>query len=216
MNEKYINYFNTLHHPGGCWGVHMHCFKWCWNSFEGVHQPTSPLWVFWVQLKNVCFVKTTQMDQYDQSLDPPEIELETDRVHSGENKEAHLTCLIQGNPRPTVSHETLSSILIIIINNLISLVLYKATQNQLWVYYHHQHRYFLSRLVLWTLITLSEITLRTFGVLQHCTVSITIAITGIAINLILLDSSFILARLKIKNLTQIHQKWKKSISCTKI
>ena len=35
--------------------------------------------------------------------DPPEIELETDRVHSGENKEAHLTCLIQGNPMPSVS-----------------------------------------------------------------------------------------------------------------
>ena len=41
--------------------------------------------------------------------DPPEIELETDRVHSGENKEAHLTCLIQGNPMPTVS-ESLSPI----------------------------------------------------------------------------------------------------------
>ena len=37
-------------------------------------------------------------------LDPPEIELETDRVHSGENKEAHLTCLIHGNPTPTVSN----------------------------------------------------------------------------------------------------------------
>lgn len=34
--------------------------------------------------------------------DPPEIELETDRVHSGENKEAHLTCIIHGNPEPTV------------------------------------------------------------------------------------------------------------------
>ncbi len=37
--------------------------------------------------------------------DPPEIELETDRVHSGENKEAHLTCLIHGNPTPTVSKD---------------------------------------------------------------------------------------------------------------
>jgi hypothetical protein len=37
--------------------------------------------------------------------DPPEIELETDRVHSGENKEAHLTCLIHGNPTPTVSNQ---------------------------------------------------------------------------------------------------------------
>ena len=45
------------------------------------------------------------MIQYDlilSSTDPPEIELETDRVHSGENKEAHLTCLIHGNPTPTV------------------------------------------------------------------------------------------------------------------
>ncbi len=39
--------------------------------------------------------------------DPPEIELETDRVHSGENKEAHLTCLIHGNPTPSVSSLTL-------------------------------------------------------------------------------------------------------------
>lgn len=37
-----------------------------------------------------------------QVLYPPEIELETDRVHSGDNKEAHLTCLIHGNPAPTV------------------------------------------------------------------------------------------------------------------
>jgi hypothetical protein len=36
------------------------------------------------------------------SSDPPEIELETDRVHSGDNKEAHLTCIIHGNPSPTV------------------------------------------------------------------------------------------------------------------
>ena len=35
--------------------------------------------------------------------DPPEIELETNRVHSGINKEAHLTCRVQGNPKPTVS-----------------------------------------------------------------------------------------------------------------
>ena len=36
-------------------------------------------------------------------LDPPEIELETNRVHSGINKEAHLTCRVQGNPEPIVS-----------------------------------------------------------------------------------------------------------------
>jgi len=37
-----------------------------------------------------------------QVLYPPEIELETDRVHSGINKEAHLTCKVQGNPVPLV------------------------------------------------------------------------------------------------------------------
>lgn len=36
-------------------------------------------------------------------LYPPEIELETNRVHSGINKEAHLTCRVQGNPEPIVS-----------------------------------------------------------------------------------------------------------------
>merc|ERR1719225_1975728 len=36
-------------------------------------------------------------------LYPPEIELETNRVHSGIDKEAHLTCRVQGNPEPTVS-----------------------------------------------------------------------------------------------------------------
>ena len=46
--------------------------------------------------------------QFPQFADPPEIELETDRVHSGENKEAHLTCIIHGNPEPTVrSNSTL-------------------------------------------------------------------------------------------------------------
>jgi len=38
-----------------------------------------------------------------QVLYPPEIELETDRVHSGVNKEAHLTCKVQGNPAPRVT-----------------------------------------------------------------------------------------------------------------
>jgi len=36
-------------------------------------------------------------------LDPPEIELETNKVHTGENKEAHLTCIVQGNPEPKVN-----------------------------------------------------------------------------------------------------------------
>ena len=35
--------------------------------------------------------------------DPPEIELETNRVHSGIDKEAHLTCRVQGNPEPIVT-----------------------------------------------------------------------------------------------------------------
>ena len=35
--------------------------------------------------------------------DPPEIELSTNKVHSGESKEAHLTCIVKGNPNPTVS-----------------------------------------------------------------------------------------------------------------
>jgi len=38
-----------------------------------------------------------------QVLYPPEIELETDRVHSGVNKEAHLTCKVQGNPAPRIT-----------------------------------------------------------------------------------------------------------------
>jgi len=37
-----------------------------------------------------------------QVLYPPEIELETNKVHSGENKEAHLTCIVKGNPTPLV------------------------------------------------------------------------------------------------------------------
>ena len=43
------------------------------------------------------------MNQNFLSSDPPEIELETNRVHSGINKEAHLTCRVQGNPQPIVS-----------------------------------------------------------------------------------------------------------------
>ncbi|XP_023341591.1 lachesin isoform X2 [Eurytemora carolleeae] len=37
-----------------------------------------------------------------QVLYPPEIELSTNKVHSGESKEAHLTCIVKGNPNPTV------------------------------------------------------------------------------------------------------------------
>ncbi len=47
--------------------------------------------------------------------DPPEIELETDRVHSGENKEAHLTCLIHGNPTPTVSWFSFFSLVCVLV-----------------------------------------------------------------------------------------------------
>ena len=43
-------------------------------------------------------------------LDPPEIELETNRVHSGIDKEAHLTCRVQGNPEPTVSNSQLTEL----------------------------------------------------------------------------------------------------------
>ena len=45
------------------------------------------------------------MNQNFLSSDPPEIELETNRVHSGINKEAHLTCRVQGNPQPIVSSQ---------------------------------------------------------------------------------------------------------------
>lgn len=45
-------------------------------------------------------------------LYPPEIELETNRVHSGINKEAHLTCRVQGNPEPYVSWYKDSNLLI--------------------------------------------------------------------------------------------------------
>ncbi len=34
--------------------------------------------------------------------DPPEIEVDTNKVHSGEKKEAHLTCIVRGNPVPKV------------------------------------------------------------------------------------------------------------------
>ena len=35
--------------------------------------------------------------------DEPEIEVEAEKVHSGLGKEAHLTCIVHGEPRPTVS-----------------------------------------------------------------------------------------------------------------
>ena len=36
--------------------------------------------------------------------DEPEIEVEAEKVHSGLGKEAHLTCIVHGEPRPTVSY----------------------------------------------------------------------------------------------------------------
>ena len=39
---------------------------------------------------------------YQQSTDEPEIEVESEKVHSGVGKEAHLTCIVHGEPRPTV------------------------------------------------------------------------------------------------------------------
>ena len=51
--------------------------------------------------KILCAWLRTPM--YGFCLDPPEIELETNKVHSGENKEAHLTCIVKGNPPPKVN-----------------------------------------------------------------------------------------------------------------
>ena len=34
--------------------------------------------------------------------DEPEIEVEAEKVHSGVGKEAHLTCIVHGEPKPTV------------------------------------------------------------------------------------------------------------------
>ena len=63
---------------------------------------------------NVVFVNSLvsikvfeRKDNNSAFSDPPEIELETDRVHSGRNKEAHLTCNVQGNPVPLVSFITI-------------------------------------------------------------------------------------------------------------
>ena len=35
--------------------------------------------------------------------DEPEIDVEAEKVHSGVGKEAHLTCIVHGEPRPSVS-----------------------------------------------------------------------------------------------------------------
>jgi len=37
--------------------------------------------------------------------DEPEIDVEAEKVHSGVGKEAHLTCVVHGEPRPTVRRE---------------------------------------------------------------------------------------------------------------
>jgi len=58
--------------------------------------------VYTCEAKNGVGIKTATASIKLQVLYPPEIELETDRVHSGENKEAHLTCIIHGNPTPSV------------------------------------------------------------------------------------------------------------------
>ena len=39
--------------------------------------------------------------------DEPEIDVEAEKVHSGVGKEAHLTCIVHGEPRPSVSTCTL-------------------------------------------------------------------------------------------------------------
>ena len=35
--------------------------------------------------------------------DEPEIEVEAEKVHSGVGKEAHLSCIVHGDPKPSVS-----------------------------------------------------------------------------------------------------------------
>ena len=35
--------------------------------------------------------------------DEPEIEVEAEKVHSGVGKEAHLSCIVHGEPKPSVS-----------------------------------------------------------------------------------------------------------------
>ena len=39
--------------------------------------------------------------------DEPEIDVEAEKVHSGVGKEAHLTCIVHGEPRPSVSFDTI-------------------------------------------------------------------------------------------------------------
>ena len=39
--------------------------------------------------------------------DEPEIDVEAEKVHSGVGKEAHLTCIVHGEPRPSVSTSAL-------------------------------------------------------------------------------------------------------------
>ena len=36
--------------------------------------------------------------------DEPEIDVEAEKVHSGLGKEAHLTCIVHGEPRPSVRY----------------------------------------------------------------------------------------------------------------
>ena len=47
------------------------------------------------------------MKNYNDELcyfsDEPEIDVEAEKVHSGVGKEAHLTCIVHGEPRPNVS-----------------------------------------------------------------------------------------------------------------
>ena len=63
------------------------------------------------------------MNQNFVCSDPPEIELETNRVHSGINKEAHLTCRVQGNPEPEVGVTV--SLTIMYVNNSPQVFWYK-------------------------------------------------------------------------------------------
>ena len=40
--------------------------------------------------------------RYQFFADEPEIDVEAEKVHSGLGKEAHLTCIVHGEPRPSV------------------------------------------------------------------------------------------------------------------
>ena len=48
-------------------------------------------------------VKNLSLHIFRFITDEPEIDVEAEKVHSGVGKEAHLTCIVHGEPRPSVS-----------------------------------------------------------------------------------------------------------------